>query len=247
MRDRLGQLAVVVIFFGVWEALIQTGLVARRYLVPPSEVLITLSRLVGERDVQEGLVTTAVEIFTAAVIAVPAGIIVGLLVAELAGASSTAARALYLGTAVPKSVFLPLFILALGVGFVQKVSFGVVQAFFVIAVSTIAAVQAIPQGLLLVGRGLDASRAQMYWHVYLPYTLPVVVQGVRIGIIFAAIGILFAEMYVSHAGLGRLINLWGSAYQLPELLAGVLLAASGTIVLNELIRTYERRVGRWRG
>lgn len=247
MKDRIGQLAVIAALFGLWEALVQGGVVAKRYLVPPSDVLVTLARLVGERDVQESLATTASEILVASAIAVPSGVIVGLLVAELAGANSTAARVLYLGTAVPKSVFLPLFILALGVGFTQKVSFGVVQAFFVIAVSTIAAVQAIPPGLLLVGRGLHATRAQMYWHIYLPYTLPVVVQGVRIGIIFAAIGILFAEMYVSHIGLGRLINLWGSGFQLAELLAGVLLAASGTILLNELIRTYERRVGRWRG
>ena len=247
MKDRLGQLALLVALLGLWEGVVQLGLVERRYLPPASEVLATLGRLLGQTDVQASLATTAGEILAATVIAVPTGILCGLVVAELAGANSVAARLLYLATAVPKSVFLPLFILALGAGFVQKVSFGVVQAFFVIAVSTIAAVQGVPQGLLLVGHGLRASRAQMYRHIYLPYMLPVIVQGVRIGIIFAAIGILFAEMYVAQVGLGRLINIWGTAYQLPELLAGVLLAASGTILLNEVIRTYERRVGRWRG
>jgi ABC-type nitrate/sulfonate/bicarbonate transport system permease component len=53
-------------------------------------------------------------------------------------------------------------------------------------------------------------------------------------------------MYVSPDGLGHLIAGWGASFQIPELLSGIVLAAALSIVVNEALRWYERRVGRWR-
>jgi NitT/TauT family transport system permease protein len=243
---RLGQLAVVTGFLALWEGLVAIRVISPRFLPAPSAIGEVLARLIGEGDILQALAVTGSELLLAALLAVPAGMLVGFAVGESATAQRLFAPALYLLTSIPKSLFLPIFILALGVGLNQKVAFGFFQAFFVIAVATIASVQAIPAGLILVGRALRANRWQMYWHIYLPYMLPSILQGVRIGVIFAGSGILFAEMYVSRGGLGRLIAIWGTGYQLPELLAGVLLAGSGAILINEVFRMYERRVGVWR-
>lgn len=246
MKRTLGQISIVALLFVVWQAVVSFGLISRRLLPSPTDVLEVLPKMVGEGDLLPAIGSTALELIIAAAIAVPVGVLVGFLVGESRALTRTVAPFLYLWTAIPKSLFLPLFILAMGVGEDQKVAFGVFQAFFIIAVSTIAAVQSVPAGLILVGQALRASRLQMYLRIYLPYMLPSVLQGVRIGIIFAGSGILFAEMLVSRVGLGRLINIWGSGYLLRELFAGVFLAAIGTITLNELFRAYERRVGRWR-
>ena len=246
MKRFLGQASIVALLFVVWQGVVDFGLISRRLLPSPTDVLEMLPKMVGEGDLLPAIGSTALELVTATLIAVPLGILVGFVVGESRTLNRVVAPVLYLWTAIPKSLFLPLFILAIGVGEDQKVAFGVFQAFFVIAVSTIAAAQSVPAGLLLVGRALRATRWQMYLRVYLPYMLPSVLQGVRIGVIFAGSGILFAEMLVSRVGLGRLINIWGSGYLLRELFAGVFLAAIGTITLNELFRAYERRVGRWR-
>ena len=246
MKRTLGQISIVGLLFVVWQAVVSLGLISRRLLPSPTDVLEVLPKMVGEGDLLPAIGSTATELVIATLIAVPFGILVGFLVGESPALNRAAGPFLYLWTAIPKSLFLPLFILAMGVGEDQKVAFGVFQAFFIIAVSTIAAVQSVPAGLVLVGRALRANRLQMYLRIYLPYMLPSVLQGVRIGVIFAGSGILFAEMLVSRVGLGRLINIWGSGYLLRELFAGVFLAAIGTITLNELFRAYERRVGRWR-
>ena len=246
MKAQALQLAAVAAVLLLWEGIVQAGLVSRRFVPAPSDVAAVMPRLFADGDLLPALGTTGLELVITTLLAVPAGVVIGFLVGEHPASRRLVAPVLYLLTAIPKSLFLPIFILALGVGINQKVAFGVFQAFFVIAVATIAAVQGIPSGLILVGRALKASRWQTYWHIYLPYMLPSILQGVRIGVIFAATGILFAEMLVSRGGLGRLITIWGTGYQLPELLAGVFLAGSGTILINELFRSYERRVGRWR-
>jgi NitT/TauT family transport system permease protein len=53
-------------------------------------------------------------------------------------------------------------------------------------------------------------------------------------------------MYVARAGLGSLISNWGMSFQMPELLSGIVLTAAFSIIINESLRYYERRVGWWR-
>jgi len=244
---RFAQLGAIVAALGIWELVVKLGLVSNRVLAAPSEALAAMSVVLADPRVQEGIWVTTQELVLATLFAVPTGVALGFLVGESPTARRILAPVLYIGTAVPKSLFLPLFILVLGIGMNQKVVFGVVQAFFVVAVSTLIAVQGVPTGLTLVGQALRASKAQMYLKIYLPYMLPVILQGVRVGVIYAAGGILFAEMYASRGGLGRMINIWGASYDLPKMLAGAILAAVGAIAVNTALRYCEGRVGRWRG
>lgn len=246
LRERLGQLLVAAAIVAVWEAVVRAGVVRAQILPPPSQVALALRRLLGDADLRAAAQVTGMELVTAIALAVPLAIVVGFIVGGSTALNRSIAPLLYLGNGVPKSLFISLFILAMGVGFNQKVAFGIFQAFFVVSVSTIAAVQAVPSGLLMVGRALRANRLQMNWYIYLPYMLPVILQGVRLGVIFAGVGILFAEMYVSKVGLGRLIILYMNNYQIANIIAGMLIASLGAITINEVFRGLERRVGRWR-
>ena len=230
----------------LWELIVRSGVVSPRLLASPSQVAVALVNILGESDVQAAIETTVVEILLATVIAVPIGVLLGFFVGENRVANRMFAPILSGLMVTPKAVFLPLFILALGVGIDQKVVFGVFQAFFVITVATIAATHGVPNGLLLVARSQRASRLQTYRHVYLPYMLPVVVQAIRIGVVYAVHGILLAEIYVSRVGLGRLILIWGNNGQVADLLAGAFLAGVMAILVNEGFRLYERRVSVWR-
>ena len=77
--------------------------------------------------------------------------------------------------------------------------------------------------------------------------LPVIDEGLRLGMIFNITGVLFAEMYVSRAGLGHLVSNWGMSFEMVKLFAGILLAAVLSIAVNETLRWYEKRIGAWRG
>ena len=143
-------------------------------------------------------------------------------------------------------MFLPVFILAFGIGFTQKVAFGMFQAIFVLVISAIAAADSVPADLVKMARSCGAKRRELYLQIYLPAMLPVVVEGLRLGMIFNITGVLFAEMYVSRAGLGHLVAMWGMQFAMANLFAGIALAALLSIVVNEGLRWYERRVGAWR-
>jgi len=143
--------------------------------------------------------------------------------------------------AVPQSIFLPIFILAFGIGFIEKVLFGITHAHFVILINSFAAVRSIPRPLVTAARVFGATRAQIYMRIYLPAMLPLILTGLRLGMIFCIIGVLLAEMYASRRGIGGLIFDWGEGQQIPELLAGIVLISVLTIAVNEVMRLAELR------
>ncbi len=141
---------------------------------------------------------------------------------------------------------LAIILLLFGIGFEQKVAFGVFQALFVIVIATGAAVAGVPADLLRLARAYGASRwqtwAEIHWHAMLPLLL----EGLRLGMIFNITGVIFAEMYVARLGLGQRLATWGQSFQMPELFAGILVAAGLSIAVNESLRALERRMARWR-
>jgi ABC-type nitrate/sulfonate/bicarbonate transport system permease component len=71
---------------------------------------------------------------------------------------------------------------------------------------------------------------------------PLIVGGIRLGLIFVVHGVVFAEMYGSTGGIGRSILTWGEAFQMDYLLAAVLLVLAATVAANESIQAVETRM-----
>jgi NitT/TauT family transport system permease protein len=191
------------------------------------------------------LAVTATEVAVAFAIAAPLAVWTGFILGERLHLAETFNPLVHFILAVPQSVFLPVFILAFGIGFLEKVLFGVTHAYFVIVVNSFAAVRSIPRPLIRAARVFGATQTQIYTRIYLPAMLPLILTGLRLGMIFCIIGVLLAEMYASRHGIGRLIFSWGEAYQIPELMAGILLVSVLTILINEAMRLAEVRVARF--
>jgi NitT/TauT family transport system permease protein len=76
--------------------------------------------------------------------------------------------------------------------------------------------------------------------------LPILLETLRISMIFNFTGVLIAEMYASRTGIGHMIASWGENFQMKQLFAGVVLLAAAAIVFNEAVRFLEARVSAWR-
>ncbi|EHM02957.1 ABC transporter, permease protein [Acetobacteraceae bacterium AT-5844] len=245
-RVSLAQGAAVLAFFLLWEAASRSGLADARLLPPPSIVLPKVVELLADETFRRHLVITIQEMLLAGLIAAPLGIGIGLALAESPYLGRAFKPFFHFVAAVPKSVFLPVFILLFGIGFGQKVAFGVFQALFVLVIATSAAVAAVPEELLRLARANGATRRQIWVEIHWNAMLPLILEGLRLGMIFNIAGVIFAEMYVSRAGLGQRFSTWGESFRMPELFAGVLIAAGLSIIVNETLRALERRAGAWR-
>jgi NitT/TauT family transport system permease protein len=230
----------------LWETATRLGWTDPRLLPPLLEVMRVLGRLLQDQRFLADLSLTMQEIAVAFLFVGPLGLGVGFVIGESELANRAFGPLLNLLLSIPKSIFLPIFTFAFGIGFLQKVVFAVTLAFFIVVLSGIAAARSVPKGLVGAARSFGASRLQIYLRIYLPAMEALIVEGLRMALIFTITGVLLAEMYGAPHGIGRLIFAWGEMSKMPELFASVLLVVGLTVILNELMRLIEdlRRASR---
>src|SRR5215510_6204726 len=242
----LARIAIVVAIFALWEALSRSGIVNPRLLPSASDTLATLGDLLQRTSVRNDLLATASEVVTAFLLAVPIGALIGFLIAENRYFADVMKPLLFFAFSIPKSIFLPMFILVFGVGFAEKVGFGFFSTIFIVIMSTTTAVESVKVEHLRVARSYGATPAQTAFRVYLPSMLPVLLEALRISMIFNLTGVILAEMYASRDGIGHQIAIWGENFQMKQLLAGVVMVAAIAMAFNELVRWVETRCSHWR-
>src|SRR4029078_7221081 len=204
------------------------------------------------------ILVPAAEVPVAFIVALPLGAAIGVLIAEYDYAGQIFKPLLFYVFSVPKSVFLPMFILIMVIGFQQKVAYAAFSTLFVVIMSATAAVESVKADHVLVARSYGAAglahltrvymstRMQILRRVYVPSMMPILLETLRISMIFNFTGVMIAEMYASRTGIGHLISNWGENFQLPQLFAGVILLAVVAILFNETVRFLENRVSAWR-
>jgi NitT/TauT family transport system permease protein len=246
LQIRLTRLALLALVMAAWEILPRSGIVNPLLLPPLSQVLQTLVDLLGRPAVHEAVAVTAAEVIVAFIIAVPLGAAAGIAIAENDYAGEIFKPVLFYVFSIPKSIFLPMFILMLGIGFQQKVAYAAFTTAFVVLMSATAAVESVRQDHIMVARSYGATQMQILLRVYVPSMMPVLLETLRISMIFNFTGVMIAEMYASRTGIGHLISNWGENFQMPQLFAGVILLAAVAIAFNEAVRALEARCSTWR-
>lgn len=240
------RLAAIGVLVGLWQGASAFGW-ADPSLLPPVEVIApAIVRLLGDPEFHREVATTSSRVALAFLIGAPLAIALGVAAGESEKVRRYVNPAIYFGISVPQSIFLPLFILLLGIGMTQKVVFGITHVIFIGMLTAMTGVMAIPASIGLLARSLGASRRQTFLKFYLPAMLPHLITGLRIGLVFDIIGVLLAEMYASRDGLGILIFSWSENFKTGEMMAAILLVSCSTIFVNESLRVLEHRLGRWR-
>ena len=175
--------------------------------------------------------------------------VVGIGLGILMGRSEAAHRVLnpYVSffQATPLIALTPLVVIWFGIDFQAEVSITFLLAVWSIIINTEEGIRNTPQNLLDMARIYQASRWSVIRNIAIPFAIPYIFAGLRIGIAKGLVGVIIGEMDISLKGLGGLIQNYGDAFQTAELMAAIisssLVGVLGTVVL-EIIR---RRIAPW--
>ena len=246
MKIVFARLALLALVLAAWELLPRYQIVNPLLLPPLGDVLTMLGDLLQRPQVHEAIGVTAAEVVVAFLIAVPLGAALGVVIAESEYLGEICKPMLFYVFSIPKSIFLPMFILVFGISFQQKVAYAAFTTAFVVLMSATAAVESVKQDYILVARSYGATRMQILLRVYVPSMMPLLLETLRISMIFNFTGVMIAEMYASRTGIGHLIASWGENFQMKQLFAGVILLAAAAMLFNETVRFLEARCSTWR-
>jgi NitT/TauT family transport system permease protein len=146
---------------------------------------------------------------------------------------------------IPKAVFIPLFILWWGVGPLYKIVVTVLLAFFPVTENTIAGLQGVDREMIELTQSLGGDRWLTFRKVSLPFALPFILAGLRIGITESFIGGVLSEILVPHTGIGSRIVEAAAFSNTEFIIAAILVVASFGIVSYFLFVWLEKRLTFW--
>jgi NitT/TauT family transport system permease protein len=148
---------------------------------------------------------------------------------------------------IPKVAVAPLFIIWLGMGPSSRLAFAVFLSFFPIAVSAATGFRSADKTALRLCQSLTATTWQTFSRVRVPYAIPHIFAGLKVGVTVAIIGVVIGEFVTAQEGLGYIIMFASSAAQTAlvftaiALLCGIGLLMYGAVAIAELL------VRRWYG
>lgn len=135
-----------------------------------------------------------------------AAVFLGMLLGSIMGMSGTF-RAILLPVLttvrqIPVIAWIPLIILWCGIGELSKVVIIVIAAFFPIMVNTFSGIAETPEGYLEVARLYKLGRWKTFLKVYLPYAVPQIQVGLKLGLGISWMAVVAAELVSSTSGIG---------------------------------------------
>lgn len=142
----------------------------------------------------------------------------------------------------PKVAFAPLFVMWFGYNMTPRILTAVLIVFFPVLINVLTAVRSVDPAMIDLARLFKATRAQIFWKIEFPWSLPALFSGLRIGATLAVIGVTVAELVGGSVGLGaELAKAEGAANTAGVFVTIILLTLIG-ILAYVLVILAERMV-----
>ena len=227
------------------ELLVRTGVRTGLFFPAPSSVAASLVQMIGNGSLLGNLGATMTRIVMGLLVGASIGVSLGLAM----GTSKRLRRLVDPVVAalhpIPRLAFFPLLIVVFGVGETSKLAAVSLGAFFPMLLNTVAGVRGMNPVHLELARNFGASRRQMFLHVLLPGSMPLMLTGLRLSTNVAFHSTIGVEMIGSRTGIGAMLWLSWQTFRIDHLYAILVVIAVIGIGLATLIRWVTQRSAPW--
>jgi NitT/TauT family transport system permease protein len=226
-----------------WQ-LIVSGLHIAAYFIPTPLAVVEV--LIANRALYlSNFAVTLWSTLIAFAIALVLGVVFGALVSESRFIRRTVYPLLIAFQSMPRIALAPVIIVWFGFGISSKVVLGAFTAFFPIFLNTVHGMATTDPDQIALMRMLRASRLQMFLKVKLPGTLPFLLAGANIGIIFAILAVIVGEFLGANRGMGFLIVNESNQMDMAGVFASVFLLSATGLFFHYGLGALRRRLLFW--
>ena len=234
---------VVLGMFVFWELFVRAFSIQQFVLPAPSAIFQALWQwrwLILENSWQT-LMTTLVGFGLAIVIGALGGIALG----SSAVVYDSFYPALIGFNSVPKVAVIPILIIWFGIGTVPAIITAFLLAFFPILVNVATGIATVEPELRDVLRALGATRRQVIMKVGLPRSMPYFFASLKIAMTVAFVGSIVAETVAANKGIGYLMLVASSRFEVPLAFAGLIVTGIMGVAMYAVSAGIERRMTGW--
>jgi ABC-type nitrate/sulfonate/bicarbonate transport system permease component len=229
-----------------WAVLPAIGVLDAKYTSQPHKVVAAGIDLVRDGGFHTHVWLSLQEFAIGFALAAVLGVAVGLLMGYSRTLRELLDPLMMALHAAPRLALLPIIIVWLGIGMSSKIAVVFIGAVIPIVVNAMAGIAECDPKLLQVARSLGARRRDVILQVLLPFSVPSIMTGLRLGLGRGLLGVIVGEMYVSTAGLGYLIRLYGGSFRTDRLIFLVVLVAMFGYACTSLLQRAQRSLSGWK-
>lgn len=145
----------------------------------------------------------------------------------------------------PTLVFAPVLFSLFGLGRASIIAVVVLYSMFIIVVNTVTALKTVPVSLVEMAACYGASTVQVFFRVMVPFALPLILAGMRLGVGRAVKGMLNGEMFIAVVGLGAVVSAASQSSDAEATLAVLLVIVIVASIAINLVQLIDRRLTGW--
>jgi NitT/TauT family transport system permease protein len=234
---------VVLAMFVFWELFVRVFRIEQFVLPAPSAIFAALWQWRGIilENSWQTLMTTLVGFGLAIVVGGLGGIALG----SSAVVYESFYPALIGFNSVPKVAVIPILMIWFGIGTIPAIITAFLLAFFPILVNVATGIATVEPELRDVLRALGASKRQVIMKVGLPRSMPYFFASLKIAMTVAFVGSIVAETVAANKGIGYLMLLASSRFEVPLAFAGLIVTGVMGVAMYAVSAAIERRMTGW--
>jgi NitT/TauT family transport system permease protein len=243
VAQKLKSGGLIVLFFLIWEVACLAFGVKEIVLPRPTVILGAMWQFFP--GIRPHLMQTLYTTLVGFSLGVMVGVVLGLLIGTSRVAYDTAYPLLVGFSSIPKVAVVPIFVLWFGAGTTPAILTSLVICVFPIVVNVATGLATTEPELEDVLKALGAKKWDILWNVSLPRAMPYFFASLKVAITLAFVGTVLSETVASNRGIGNLMMIASSNFNVPLVFAGLFLLAFLGVGLYVIFSLIERRVAGW--
>lgn len=178
-------------------------------------------------------------------IGVGIGILGGVMIGSSRLAYDTAYPLLVGFSSIPKVAVVPIFVLWFGAGTVPAILTAMMICVFPVVVNVATGIATVEPELEDVMKTLKASKLDILLNVGLPRAMPYFFASLKVAVTLAFVGSVVAETVASNRGIGNMMMIASSSFNVPLVFAGLFVLAGLGVSLYAAFSIIEYRTTGW--
>ena len=234
---------IILCFLLLWQIFVRVLGIAEFVLPAPTVIAASMVKW------WEPLMTNAGMTLMTTSIGFTFAIVVGLLAGIAFGSSTIIYRGVYplliAFNSVPKVALVPVLVLWFGINAVPAIITAFVISVFPIVVNVATGIATIEPEQRDVLRALGARQRDIMLKVGLPRAMPYFFASLKIAITVAFVGSITAETVASESGIGHLMIVAASRFDVPLVFAGLIVTAIMGVAMYAIAAIIENHTTKW--
>jgi NitT/TauT family transport system permease protein len=246
---RAAQLAILVVFLVLWEALPKAQIINPLLTSYPSALWPTFLELLKETPRQASILTHTWFTVFATVIGFSAAMVLGIAIAAALWWWHDLYKVLdpYLvvANAMPKTAFVPIFYIWLGAT-LSIYGMSLAISLFITILMIYNGFQGIDPNKIKLAQTFGATKGQLLTKVVLPGSIPTLIAALKVNVGLSMVGVVVGEFQSANVGLGFLIQYGSQIFKLNIVMTAITILALISSVMYLAISWLEAAVMRRR-